>query len=110
VQPGAVVINTICPSAVRRQAEARRLARQAEAVIVVGGLRSANTRRLCEIVRSLGTPAFLVEDPDNLPPLEGSRTVGLISGASTPPQDVEEVRRRLAAIGGGPSLVGQHGR
>ena len=72
--------------------------RRAELVVVVGGNNSANTRRLAEIVRSLGTPAILVEDPAELPSLEGVEAVGLISGASTPLQDVEEVRRRLEAI------------
>lgn len=96
--PGARIVNTICPSAARRQAEAQRLARRAELVVVVGGNNSANTRRLAEIVRSLGTPAILVEDPAELPSLEGVEAVGLISGASTPIQDVEEVRRRLEAI------------
>jgi len=77
---------TICRSTSRRQAEVRKLAGEVEAMIIVGGHNSANTRRLAEISRALGTPAYHVETERELDVNEilEYRKVGLTAGASTP--------------------------
>jgi (E)-4-hydroxy-3-methyl-but-2-enyl pyrophosphate reductase len=49
--PHYKIYNTICDSTERRQAEVKRLAEAVDAVIVVGGRNSGNTRRLAEIAR-----------------------------------------------------------
>ncbi|MCJ8501317.1 4-hydroxy-3-methylbut-2-enyl diphosphate reductase [Desulfatitalea alkaliphila] len=91
------VFDTICDSTEKRQAEVRRLAQEVEAVVVVGGKESGNTRRLAEIVAESGKPAYHVEteadlDPDRLAHL---RTVGVTAGASTPTWIIKRVVRAL---------------
>lgn len=98
--PEAVVIDTICPSTYHRQEELQRLARDAEAVVVVGGKNSANTRRLAQISESLGTPTFLVETAEEIDPseFERFRTVGVTAGASTPNWIIMQAVDKLRGI------------
>jgi len=95
-----VIADTICDSTRNRQEEIRRLAKEVEAVVVVGGRDSANTRRLTEVAAGEGVPAFQVETEAELDPSELSRfkTVGLTAGASTPNWMIRRVYERLQEI------------
>ncbi|MCD8352603.1 MAG: 4-hydroxy-3-methylbut-2-enyl diphosphate reductase [Planctomycetaceae bacterium] len=99
--PTATVKDTICRATHERQREAERLADRTEAVVVVGGKNSANTRRLAEAVMARGKPAILVETADDLrrDDFAGYRTVGVTSGASTPGWLTQEVVNRLRPWG-----------
>jgi 4-hydroxy-3-methylbut-2-en-1-yl diphosphate reductase len=79
-------VNTICNDTEERQADARALAREVDAVVVVGGKNSANTRHLAEICREIQPRTWHVETEDELDPawFSDCRTVGLSAGASTP--------------------------
>jgi len=82
--PHYKVFNTICDSTERRQAEVKRLAESVDAVIVVGGRDSGNTRRLAEIARESGKPAYHIEsetDLDNIDTdaLVTARQIGIIA-------------------------------
>jgi len=91
------VINTICDASVRRQEAAEQLAREVEAMVVIGGRESANTKRLSEVCARTGTPTYQVEDVDDLSAawFAGRRTVGVTAGASTPDWVVTRVTDRL---------------
>ena len=84
--PQAHIFNTICDATASRQAEVQELARQAEALVVVGGRNSGNTQRLVEISQATGIPTYQVETEQELDLVEMSRyqTVGVTAGASTP--------------------------
>jgi 4-hydroxy-3-methylbut-2-enyl diphosphate reductase len=84
--PQAQIFNTICDATASRQAEVQELARQAEALVVVGGRNSGNTQRLVEISQATGIPTYQVETEQELDLVEMSRyqTVGVTAGASTP--------------------------
>jgi 4-hydroxy-3-methylbut-2-enyl diphosphate reductase len=84
--PQARVFNTICDATASRQAEVQELARQVEALVVVGGRNSGNTQRLVEISRATGIPTYQVETEQELDLEEMSRyeVVGVTAGASTP--------------------------
>ena len=84
--PGGEVFNTICDSTHKRQEEVRQLCHEVEALVVVGGKTSANTKRLGEIAESLGCPVFMVESETDLDAqaLAGYGRVGVTAGASTP--------------------------
>ncbi|GAH69219.1 unnamed protein product, partial [marine sediment metagenome] len=93
-----LVFETICQSTGQRQAEVRELARKVEAMIVVGGFNSANTRRLAQISAATGAPTYYVETDAQLDIariLQYER-VGLTAGASTPNWMIKKVIRRLA--------------
>jgi 4-hydroxy-3-methylbut-2-enyl diphosphate reductase len=93
-------VNTICTDTDERQADARALAAEVDAVVVVGGKNSANTRHLAEICRSIQPRTWHVETEEELLPawFRGCRVVGISAGASTPDWVVEGVAARLAAI------------
>lgn len=95
--PHYKVFDTICDSTEKRQAEARRLAMEVDAVIVVGGKNSGNTRRLVEIVAESGKPAYHVETEAELDPdaLSHVQTIGVTAGASTPTWIIKRVVRAL---------------
>ena len=88
-----VVKKTICAATDQRQSETETLARQVDAVIVVGGKNSANTRRLAEIARNSGTPTMLVESEDEIPwnDIAHCKTIGVTAGASTPNWMIQRV-------------------
>ncbi|MDP2647366.1 MAG: 4-hydroxy-3-methylbut-2-enyl diphosphate reductase [Desulfobacterales bacterium] len=98
--PHYQVINTICDSTERRQADARRLAQTVDAVIVVGGRFSGNTKRLAEIVRSAGTPVYLIETEAELDmaALASAKSIGITAGASTPNWIIRGVCQRLETL------------
>lgn len=90
--------NTICNATWKRQDAARKLARSVDAVVVVGGRASANTRRLVEICEAEGAKVYWVEGPGDLDTLDfsGLERVGLTAGASTPNWVIEEVVERMS--------------
>ncbi|MFY9535902.1 MAG: bifunctional 4-hydroxy-3-methylbut-2-enyl diphosphate reductase/30S ribosomal protein S1 [Bacillota bacterium] len=92
-----VAYNTICNATSQRQEAARTLARSVDAMIVVGGRASANTRRLAEICEAEGAKVYRVEGPEDLDTLDfsGFERVGLTAGASTPNWVIEEVVERM---------------
>lgn len=95
------VANTICDATSRRQAASVELARQVQAMVVIGGYHSANTRRLAEICAATGTPTHHVETAVELEPewFVGVETVGVTAGASTPEDAIAEVLARLRDLG-----------
>ncbi len=101
-----VVENSICRATQKRQAEAAELGTRCEAVIVVGGRHSANTRRLVEIASQTGTPTFHVETADELDidALKKFNTLGVTAGASTPSWITQGVIRRLEFAGVTPGM------
>ncbi|NLU41302.1 MAG: bifunctional 4-hydroxy-3-methylbut-2-enyl diphosphate reductase/30S ribosomal protein S1 [Firmicutes bacterium] len=92
-----VVRDTICTATCERQQGVIELASQVDVMIVVGGRNSANTRRLCEISRSLGTKTYHIESADELGEIKvahGSR-IGVAAGASTPGWAIKEVVSKM---------------
>jgi 4-hydroxy-3-methylbut-2-enyl diphosphate reductase len=77
------------------------LVRRVEAVVVVGGRHSNNTRRLVQLCRRHQTPALHVESAADLEPgwFAGIDTVGLTAGTSTLDETIDEVHRALERIG-----------
>ncbi len=95
-------VNTICTDTDERQADARALAAEVDAVVVVGGKNSANTRHLAEICRSIQPRTWHVETEDELQSewFRDCRVVGISAGASTPDWVVKGVAARLALLDG----------
>jgi 4-hydroxy-3-methylbut-2-enyl diphosphate reductase len=93
-------VNTICNDTEERQADARALAREVDAVVVVGGKNSANTRHLAELCKDLQPRTWHVETEAELQPtwFQGCKVVGLSAGASTPDWVVEGVAGWLRAL------------
>jgi len=96
--PNAVVRNDICYATTNRQDAVRQMAGSVDLVLVIGAQNSSNCNRLREVAESLGVPSYLINGPEEIDPswLEGSDTVGITSGASTPEVLVESVIEKLA--------------
>lgn len=82
----------ICYATQNRQAVVRELASQADAVLVIGSQNSSNSRRLAEIARSCGVPAWLIDDASQLAAewFAQGQTVVVTAGASAPESLVAE--------------------
>jgi (E)-4-hydroxy-3-methyl-but-2-enyl pyrophosphate reductase len=85
-QSEVVVKKTICSATDRRQSETRELSKKVDAMIVVGGKNSANTKRLAKIAAESGTPTQWVETEEEIEwdKIANCKTVGITAGASTP--------------------------
>jgi (E)-4-hydroxy-3-methyl-but-2-enyl pyrophosphate reductase len=96
-RPRYKVYDTICDSTEKRQAEVRDLARDADAVVVVGGKESGNTRRLAAIVEAVGKKAYHVETEQELDgdALSRLNTIGITAGASTPSWIIKRVLQSI---------------
>ena len=94
------IFNTICRDTHMRQESTRRCSEDNDLVIVVGGKNSANTRRLYEICRSMGTRAYHVETGNEIKNqwLKDKKTIGIVSGASTPRWIVDDVVGKLKSM------------
>ncbi|MHB9111905.1 MAG: 4-hydroxy-3-methylbut-2-enyl diphosphate reductase [Thermoleophilia bacterium] len=86
-----LIYNTMCNATQKCQDEALSLARQADAVIVIGGRNSANTTRLSQLCLEVQEKTYHIEDVGELQPewFEGVETVAITAGASTPPEQME---------------------
>jgi 4-hydroxy-3-methylbut-2-enyl diphosphate reductase len=94
----------ICYATQNRQSAVKKIATDAELVIVVGSANSSNSVRLVEVALDAGVPAaYLVDDASDIDPgwLDGVSTVGVTSGASVPEELVTGVLERLAQHGFG---------
>jgi (E)-4-hydroxy-3-methyl-but-2-enyl pyrophosphate reductase len=96
-----LVHNTLCEETLKRQREALELAERVDCMVVVGGKNSSNTRTLFDLVRRK-VPAVHIEGCDELDErlFRGVERVGIISGASTPEEEVREVYRKLENFSG----------
>jgi len=87
------IFDTICNATQKRQSEAAEIAGRADAMVVVGDRKSANTKHLTEICQERCPRVLQVERADELSPdfFNGCSVVGLTAGASTPAGIIKEV-------------------
>lgn len=92
------VVNTICNATEKRQAETEELAKNSDAMIVIGGKHSSNTRKLYDISRTECKNTYYIQthvDLD-LEKLKSFRCVGITAGASTPNTIIKEVQEVMS--------------
>ncbi len=105
------IFDTICNVTEKRQNEVVSIASQSDCVLVVGGRKSSNTKKLFDIASGYCKGMFLVEKADELDKSELLRlyneeasqtpeffTVGITAGASTPDDILEEVKAGVLQI------------
>ncbi|MDP2328571.1 MAG: 4-hydroxy-3-methylbut-2-enyl diphosphate reductase [Dehalococcoidia bacterium] len=99
--PDAEIRNDICYATTNRQSAVKELAERADLVIVVGSANSSNSVRLCEVAKTMGTPAYRVDGIQEIDPAwyEGVGIVGLTAGASVPDELLEPIIEDLRARG-----------
>lgn len=92
-----IVLNTICNATQERQAEARKIAGQVDAMIVIGGKTSSNTQKLFEICKKECENTCYIQTLKDLDfsELRSINSVGITAGASTPNKIIEEVQKNV---------------
>ena len=92
-----IVLNTICSATEERQTEAREIASDVDAMIVIGGSHSSNTQKLFEICKKECENTYYIQSLDDLDlkTSQSIRCVGITAGASTPNKIIEEVQKHV---------------
>ena len=87
------VLNTICNATQTRQTSAYALAKESDAMIVIGGKESSNTKKLYEICKEECENTYYIQKLDDLDlnQFKSYRNVGITAGASTPNNIIKEV-------------------
>ncbi len=90
-----LVLNTICNATEERQSEAATIAREVDAMIVIGGKHSSNTQKLFEICKKECQDTYYIQTKEDLDlsVLQSISNVGITAGASTPNKIIEEVQK-----------------
>ena len=95
----ALIFDTICNVTDSRQGEAAALAAASDGMVVIGGKESSNTAKLFDICRGLCSDTLRVTSTVDLPLLKTfsltHRKVGIVAGASTPQEIIEEVYKTM---------------
>ena len=92
-----IVLNTICNATEERQTEAAEIARDVDAMIVIGGRNSSNTQKLFEICKNECNNTYYIQTVKDLDItcFESIDSVGITAGASTPNKIIEEVQKNV---------------
>ena len=92
------IFKTICYTTVSRQRDAARLARESDAVLVIGGLNSSNTNKLAEIASQFCSRVYRLKNADDFEyeKVKFCKRVGIVAGASTPDWQTSEVLKKMA--------------
>ena len=96
--PSLLVFDTICGATKERQSDLVQLVEEgAEAIVVIGGKHSANTKKLAKLASSHDRPTFHVETAEDLDDKEFAEfeTVGVTAGASTPEFIIRSICEKL---------------
>ncbi len=100
ILPSLSILDTICDATGERQEEAGLIAAGVDAMVVVGGHQSGNTKRLAMLAAEKGIRAYHVESIAELKKeyFTGMHKIGLTAGASTPKALIDEAEQWLLAL------------
>ena len=99
--PDLRIAGGICQATTSRQFAVKKLAEKCRRIVVIGSVKSSNSKRLREVAEGAGAEAVLIPDADGLPEsfFEIPGDVGITSGASAPEYLVDELIRKLQSHG-----------
>lgn len=91
------VYNTICSATRERQESAKKVSQSVEAMIVIGGKKSSNTKKLVEISKENCKSVYHIEEAKeiDLDSFKNYKSVGITAGASTPDWIIRETIEKL---------------
>lgn len=89
--------NTICRATELRQKETSEISKQVDYMIIIGGKNSSNTKKLFEIGKKNCKNCICIETASELPieEIRKCEKIGVMAGASTPKELIEEVVNKL---------------
>ena len=90
------IFDTICSVTEKRQKEAAHLAKEVDLMIVIGGKKSSNSRKLYDLCLDACKATMFIERLSDLSPVpEGTEKIGITAGASTPDDIILEVFKTM---------------
>lgn len=90
---------TICNATELRQNETKELAANVDAMIIIGGKNSSNTKKLYEIASEVCKSAYIIETAEDLgDDFSKYSKIGIMAGASTPKESVDGVLEYLKSF------------
>jgi 4-hydroxy-3-methylbut-2-enyl diphosphate reductase len=94
------VVNTLCKETMARQSAAVKLCREVDIMFVLGGLHSANTKKLAQLCKKHNSQTFHLQNWSELDKkvLIGTVSAGVTAGASTPDRIISEFVENLEGI------------
>lgn len=92
--PDLKVENTICMATEIRQKETRELSKEVDAMIIIGGKNSSNTKKLADEALKNCSNVYLISDETELENIKYDK-VGIMAGASTPKECIDAVIDKL---------------
>ena len=94
------VFNTICNATFENQDAARKLAKKADVMIVIGGKNSSNTKQLYNISKEFCDDSYLIESENELRKewFKNKEICGVTAGASTPNWIIENIIGKIKKI------------
>jgi 4-hydroxy-3-methylbut-2-en-1-yl diphosphate reductase len=98
--PDLKFFNTICKPTRIKQAEIENMPNQNDCMIIIGSKKSANTKRLYEISKSLNKNSWWVNAKEELNPswFRNAKRVGITAGASTPKETINKVVKQILLL------------
>ncbi len=94
------IVNTICNATKVRQEETEEISKLVDCMIIIGGKNSSNTKKLYEIAINNCNSTVCIESYDeiDLNNYTNSKKIGIMAGASTPQESIEEVIKKLSKL------------
>lgn len=92
--------DTICNATDKRQAEAEKISKEVDMVLVIGGEHSSNTNKLFELCKSYCPKTFKIQTASDIPPVDIKKIkkIGITAGASTPDWVIKEVIHNMSEL------------
>lgn len=92
-----VIKNTICLATETRQKETKELSTKVNAMIIIGGKNSSNTKKLYEVASENCKNTICIETKNEIDKkqYEGINCIGIMAGASTPQNSIDEIIKAL---------------
>jgi len=98
--PDLLFFNTICKPTRTKQEEIMTMPKENDVMIIIGSKKSANTKRLYEIARSLNKNSWWVNSRGEIKSgwFKGADSVGITAGASTPEETIQDIARHIRSL------------
>jgi 4-hydroxy-3-methylbut-2-enyl diphosphate reductase len=91
---------TICGATYERQKSVKELSSKVDVLLVVGGKKSSNTKKLYDISKKINKNTYLITELNDLDKkvLKNAKSIGITAGASTPKESIEEIENKIKSI------------
>ena len=89
--------NTICNATENRQKEVYEISKKVDEMLIIGGKHSSNTKELANIAEKNCKKVYLIQQTEDLKDIkfEKNEIIGIVTGASTPKEMVEELKQYI---------------